>query len=225
MLDAQEKKRAEEWAKREQKIKDAMSRMADTVLKKSNEAEKELERRAVQYANQKDKQAEEREKAQKLAARNRDLEIRKTLDIQMEEKRRINELEKENNQRYVKMVIDRDEKDNQEMRHKNELALQRRIEIQKYQRLQMGELTQDDVSAGGGTTSIPMSIGGKRRHGNSKAKLGGPMHLEEIRMNKNLLKEISRIKKQGRTDRPGATDGSIQMEKNRESGLGQSSLQ
>lgn len=120
MLDAQEKKRADEWAKREQKIKDAMSRMADTVLKKSNAAEKEMEKRAVQYANQKDKIAEEKEKAQKLAARNRDIEIKKTLDIQMEEKRRYNELEQENNKKYVKMVIDRDEKDNQDMKEKNQ---------------------------------------------------------------------------------------------------------
>jgi|TARA_B110000305_G_C19034979_1_gene445520 hypothetical protein len=116
MLDAQEKKRAAEWAKREQKIKDAMSRMADTVLKKSNAAEKEMEKRAVQYANQKDMIAAEREKAQKQAARNRDIEIKKTLDIQMEEKRRYNELEQENNKRFVKMVIERDEKDNHDMK-------------------------------------------------------------------------------------------------------------
>jgi len=72
----------------------------------------------------------------------------------------------------------------------------------------MGELTQDAESLGG-VPSIPMSIGGKKRQGNSKAKLGGPMHLEEIRMNKNLLKEISKIKKQGRTDRPGGAANSI----------------
>jgi hypothetical protein len=36
MLDAQDKKRADEWAKREERIKNAMSKMADTVLKKSN---------------------------------------------------------------------------------------------------------------------------------------------------------------------------------------------
>ena len=144
----------------------------------------------------------------------------------MEEKRRYNELEQENNKRFVKMVIDRDEKDNQDIKEKNQQALQRRIEIQKYQRLQMGEFTSDEQSIGG-ATSIPMSIGGKRRPGNSKAKLGGPMHLEEIRMNKNLLKEISKIKKQGRTtDRPGLNDSSIQMEKGRDSGLGRgSSLQ
>ena len=42
------------------------------------------------------------------------------------------------------MVIDRDEKDNQDIKEKNQQALQRRIEIQKYQRLQMGEFTSDE---------------------------------------------------------------------------------
>ena len=45
--DIQDKKRAEEWAKREKRIQDAMGRMADTVLKKSNAAEKETEKRLI----------------------------------------------------------------------------------------------------------------------------------------------------------------------------------
>lgn len=81
----------------------------------------------------------------------------------------------------------------------------------------MGEFTQDDQS--NGVASIPMSLGGKKSK--SKAKLGGPMHLEEIRMNKNLLKEISKIKKMqgGKTERPKDNDDSIYMENNRNSGL------
>lgn len=43
----QEQKRAEEWAKREKRIQDAMGRMADTVLKKTNAAEKETEKRVM----------------------------------------------------------------------------------------------------------------------------------------------------------------------------------
>ena len=65
MIDAQEKKRAEEWAAREARIKNAMDKMADTVIKKSNQAEKEAELRAVQYANEMDKKAEMRERAKK----------------------------------------------------------------------------------------------------------------------------------------------------------------
>jgi hypothetical protein len=47
MLEVQDKKRADEWAKREERIKNAMGRMADTVIKKNNDAEKELERRVL----------------------------------------------------------------------------------------------------------------------------------------------------------------------------------
>lgn len=58
-----------------------MSKMADTVLKKSNEAEKELERRVIMYANERDKKAELEEKAKKEAKRKRDADVKKTLDI------------------------------------------------------------------------------------------------------------------------------------------------
>jgi len=43
-LEKKEQRRAEEWAAREKRIQDAMGRMADTVIKKNNEAERELER-------------------------------------------------------------------------------------------------------------------------------------------------------------------------------------
>jgi hypothetical protein len=70
------KKRQDEWNAREKKIKEAMGRMADTVLKKSNEAEKEMERRAVQYAIEKDRREEQKEKDKKLALLKRDIEIK-----------------------------------------------------------------------------------------------------------------------------------------------------
>lgn len=43
-----EQKRLKEWHEREEKIQSKMNRMADTV-KKTNDAEKELEKRVVQY--------------------------------------------------------------------------------------------------------------------------------------------------------------------------------
>jgi hypothetical protein len=46
MLEVQDQKRAQEWKAREEKINLFMGRMADTV-KKSNEHERELERRVV----------------------------------------------------------------------------------------------------------------------------------------------------------------------------------
>ena len=72
---------------REEKIKNAMSRMADTVIKKSKNATYEEELRYLEQCNEKDRQDELREKSKKDAARKRDLEIRKTLANQMSEKR------------------------------------------------------------------------------------------------------------------------------------------
>lgn len=57
-----------------------MGRMADTVLKKSNAAEKEMELRVVHYAKEKDKKEEKKEKDKKNAMRQRDIEVKRTLD-------------------------------------------------------------------------------------------------------------------------------------------------
>ena len=69
----QEQKRAEEWARREKRIQDAMGRMADTVLKKSNAAEKETEKRMLDQALKRDRENDERDKGRKEAARERDV--------------------------------------------------------------------------------------------------------------------------------------------------------
>ena len=61
--------------------------MADTVLKKSNAAEKEFEVRLLQQANAADKKAEEAEAAKKKAALQREISRKATLDHQMKEKR------------------------------------------------------------------------------------------------------------------------------------------
>ena len=60
----------------------------------------------------------------------------------------------------------------------------------------MGELT-DDMLAVDAATSLAggmpttTSIAGRHR----RKPVGGPMNLEEIRMNKNLLREIGQMKK------------------------------
>ena len=188
MLDAQDKQRADEWAKREEKIKNAMSKMADTVLKKSNEAEKELERRVIQYANERDRKAEAEEKAKKEARRKRDIEVKMVLDNQLEEKRKRKLDEFEDNKKFVKMVIDRDEQDRKEQREKEQKTFKKLQELQRYQKIQMGELpVTDDIAQSFDNTSIT-----KKR---KRQQVGGPMNLEEQRMNKDILREISEMKK------------------------------
>ena len=45
-----------------------MSRMADTVVKKNNQAEKEMEKRLISQALERDKKDDERDKKKKEAA-------------------------------------------------------------------------------------------------------------------------------------------------------------
>jgi len=134
-LDAEEKRRADEWAAREARIQNAMGRMAEGVLKRSNEAEKELERRVLRYAQEADRLAEAREKAKKDAARQRDVQIKATLERQLEEKRLAREVEAEANRAYVKQVIARDERDRAEQREKEKRTLAKLQELQRFQLL------------------------------------------------------------------------------------------
>ena len=57
-----------------------MDRMAGTVLKKSNAAEKELEMRVLRAAEARDKRLADEEKAKKERAQKRDQDIKMTLD-------------------------------------------------------------------------------------------------------------------------------------------------
>ena len=54
-----------------------MSRMADTVVKKGNAAEKEMERRMIQQQLEKEKKDQDKEQKKKEDAFKRDMEIRK----------------------------------------------------------------------------------------------------------------------------------------------------
>ena len=62
MLDEQDKKRAAEWAEREQRMQNAMGRMAETVGKKNQDKQRAEDLRFVQQELEKDREAEERDK-------------------------------------------------------------------------------------------------------------------------------------------------------------------
>lgn len=113
-MDKKEKQRAEEWAAREARIQNIMGRMADTVIKKNQDAEREFERQLLRQAEERDKKAEHDEKRKKDAARKRDMEIKKVLDQQLREKHELKERELQKNKEYVAMVIARDEADKKE---------------------------------------------------------------------------------------------------------------
>lgn len=61
--------------------------MAETVIKKGNEAEKVEELKLLENANKIDKLAEERDRKKKEDAKQREIERKKVLDLQMLEKK------------------------------------------------------------------------------------------------------------------------------------------
>lgn len=82
LLEAQERKRAEEKAAREARIAAIMDRMGD-VVKKSDDAERAFDKMIIKQAMQKDKEAEASERKQKAMALERNKEIRRTLAQQV----------------------------------------------------------------------------------------------------------------------------------------------
>ena len=88
MLDQQDKKRAAEWAEREQKIQNAMGRMAETVGKKNEAQQRAEDQRFLQQELEKDRKATEVDKKKKEATFKRESDVRQALAIQMEEKRK-----------------------------------------------------------------------------------------------------------------------------------------
>ena len=87
-----------------------MGRMAEVVGKKNEQQQRAEDLRFLQYATEKDRQAEEKEKKKKEEAHQRDLDVRKTLARQMEERRKQRADELQHNKKYVQMVIDNDNK-------------------------------------------------------------------------------------------------------------------
>ena len=50
LLELQDQKRVDEWQNREQRIKDKMIKMADTVVKLQDEANREMDRKTMAYS-------------------------------------------------------------------------------------------------------------------------------------------------------------------------------
>ena len=194
LQDKLEQQRLEEWERREKKIKDAMDRMGE-VYKKSNKAEMELENRIMREQMEKDQKDEAKERKQREQARQRDIAVKKSLDEQIQFKYKQKEHELIENQKFIKMVITQDERDKRDQLESEKKAKEKRLEVKDFQLKQIGEHMRtfypekscDNISPHSQTSnSISMW---KRPHG-----IG--MSIEELRLNKPLLKEISRRKKE-----------------------------
>lgn len=81
-----DQKRASDWAARAQRIANAMNRMADTVVKKQDEADKELECRIKHYEDEKEKveRLEDERRKRRLLEVNE--ELKRDLRLQLQQK-------------------------------------------------------------------------------------------------------------------------------------------
>ena len=86
LLEQQEKKRADDIAKKEAKIQSFMNKMADSVVKKQDEVNQKIEAAVMRYQQElKEKQEMDSEKV-KFMRNKRNEEIKEVLDQQMKEK-------------------------------------------------------------------------------------------------------------------------------------------
>ena len=103
-MDLEDEKRAKEKADRHERIQKIMNRMGD-VVKKSDAAEREFDRKILRDQLQKDKQAAEAERKVMELSRQRNRQIKVSLDAQIEEQRKVREMELKDRQEYIQQVI------------------------------------------------------------------------------------------------------------------------
>ena len=110
-------------------------------------------------------------------------------------------MQMEDNKKFIQMVLDQDQSYNVAQKEKKKQLFEKQKDLQRFQRLQAGELV--DPEDGTSQSALKAtSVGTKGMAGRRLKAMGGPMQIEEIRMNKGLLKEISKMKKdQIHTDR------------------------
>ena len=161
-----------------------MNKMADTVVRKNNDAEKEEERRVLKYQLEKEEREKLQEMKQKEQMRKKYEDIRSKLDQQVQQKKAQKEYEFLVNDDHMKRWIQITEQQDNQRKQKEEQNKLKKLEVKDYLLMQMGE--------DGKEQSASQSVMAKKR----QKSVGEHMNVEELRLNKALLKEISRKRKE-----------------------------
>ena len=109
------------------------------VAKKNNDEERNFEARIMREHTQKERVAQDRENRERLQARQRDINLITELEEQVKEKQRVRVKELSTNQKYIKMVLEQDEKDKTNQKNADNKAKKKRIEIRNFQLMQFGQ--------------------------------------------------------------------------------------
>ena len=174
LLEAQDQKRAEEWKNREERIKEKMSKMADTVVKRQDEANREMDRKTLQYQEQLEKQKAQEEESRKAQASKKMLDVKKHLDIQMMERQQLKQHEAHANVEFMKKWMDDSERDNQLRQEMAERKRQEELKLQSFL------LSQSGIPEAQNGVPPPKKLNRKRLE----------MSPEEKKLNKEYILEI-----------------------------------
>ena len=171
---------------REKKIQAVMDRMADVVVNRDKELQKKQEREYIKQCVEKDEQAHLQDINKKMRDRNRAKEINEALNAQMNEKKLREEGENRANVSYMNKWMQSMDADEQVRVKRANDRKNKILENQQYIRQQIDQNNTLPVAPKGTDNAIVI----KKKYG-----LGGLMDPEEARMNRNLLKEIAKVKR------------------------------
>jgi len=115
---------------REERIKQKMSKMADTVVKRQDEANREMDRKTLAYQEALERQKANEEDQKKANAAKRLGDVRKHLEIQMVERKQMQKHEADINVDFMKKWMDQSERDN---KMREDMAKRKRDEEMKLQ--------------------------------------------------------------------------------------------
>ncbi|CDW77094.1 UNKNOWN [Stylonychia lemnae] len=174
----EEKKRQEEWNQREKKIEQSMNRLANTVIKKKEENDKQLELKIKQYEEQKHRlESIEEEKRQAILQKNNE-QLRKALKDQLDERQQLKKQEFIQNEEFMRQWINMGEEEQMKIKEEEKRRLSKQRENQFYLKEQIHGLKLM-----------------KNQAAISKSPIRGTMNEEEIKLNREILLEISMAKK------------------------------
>ena len=167
-LEEQDKKRAEEMKQRELRMQARMNKMKETVIDRQGKKEKEEELKLLKQVQERESREELKEKSDKIKADREIMHLREFLAQQVQEKKQAKQFEKEKNSMFIKQVLEKDDQDRDEEKEKTEKRKHLEEMNHKFLETQMEEKNRKQFGMSG----------------------------EEFLINKKLLKEISDIKKQ-----------------------------
>ena len=142
-----------------------MNHMADTVVKRNNEMEKEIERKVMRYQLEKEDKDEREENRRKQHMRRRHEEIKTTLDKQLQE--RVLQKQQENymNEQFMKQWNNMTDEADRRRKDLEDKKKQEKLQVKDFLLMQMGAepAPNDKMSAQGGAGPSMVSLSKKKK--------------------------------------------------------------